>query len=96
MKIALVVPENEKLGFGLQFRLLAEALRTLPDTEVEILPLAVGRQPTHDYIALAEQLNAPDIDVIHLPHEYSFLWRHFCPKKPDFGNCAICSKNPLC
>lgn len=94
MKIALVYPENEPHGIAEQILLLSEALGDLPDTEGERLPLAIGRQPTAYYVELAAKLNAPEWDVIHLPHEYGF-YGGVLPNDTGFWELRYLLKKPV-
>ncbi len=93
MKIALLKP-NDAYGISIQTQNLADALQELPDTEVEIFSLAVGRQPTAYYIELGAKLNAPEIDVIHLSHEYSF-YGGVLPKESGFWDLRYLLKKPV-
>ena len=93
MRIALIKP-NDAYGISLQTQNLADALQHLPDTQVETIPLTVGRQPTAYYIELAAKLNAPEVDVIHLSHEYSF-YGGVLPKETGFWDLRYLIKKPV-
>jgi glycosyltransferase involved in cell wall biosynthesis len=94
MNIALVYPENEPHGIADQIFRLADALDDLRETHVNTMPLVIGRQPTAYYVELAAKLNAPEIDVIHLPHEYGF-YGGILPKTTGFWELRYLLKKPV-
>ncbi len=81
MKAAIVTTTGERCGIAAYTRALIDGLKSLPDVEVEIVPITEGRQPTAHYAAQAERLNAPDISVVHIQHEHSF-WGGVLPRRP--------------
>jgi glycosyltransferase involved in cell wall biosynthesis len=81
MKVAMVTTTGERCGIAAYTRALIEGLRSLPEVEVEVIPITEGRQPTAHYVAQAERLNAPDISVVHIQHEHSF-WGGILPRRP--------------
>ena len=81
MKVAMVTTTGERCGIAAYTRALIEGLESLPDTEVEVVPITEGRQPTAHYAVQAERLNAPDVSVVHIQHEHSF-WGGVLPRRP--------------
>jgi len=81
MKVAMVTTTGERCGIAAYTRALIEGLESLPDTEVEVVPITEGRQPTAHYVSQAERLNAPDVSVVHIQHEHSF-WGGVLPRRP--------------
>lgn len=81
MKVAMVTTTGERCGIAAYTRALIDGLRSLPETEVEVVPITEGRQPTAHYVEQAERLNAPDVDVVHIQHEHSF-WGGILPRRP--------------
>jgi len=81
MKVAMVTTTGERCGIAAYTRALIEGLESLPDVEVEVVPITEGRQPTAHYVAQAERLNAPDVSVVHIQHEHSF-WGGVLPRRP--------------
>ncbi len=81
MKVAMVTTTGDRCGIASYTRDLCEGLRSLPDVEVEIVPITEGRQPTAHYVEQAERLNADDISVVHIQHEHSF-WGGILPRRP--------------
>jgi glycosyltransferase involved in cell wall biosynthesis len=72
MKIAMVTTVGERCGIGSYSACLADSLRLLRDTDVELVPITVGEQPAAHYEEQARALNAADVDVVHFQHEFSF------------------------
>jgi glycosyltransferase involved in cell wall biosynthesis len=81
MKVAMVTTTGERCGIAAYTRALIDGLESLPETEVEVVPITEGRQATAHYVAQAERLNAPDISVVHIQHEHSF-WGGVLPRRP--------------
>ena len=81
MKVAMVTTTGERCGIAAYTRALIAGLESLPDVEVEVVPITEGRQPTAHYVAQAERLNAPDVSVVHIQHEHSF-WGGILPRSP--------------
>src|ERR1700691_1926854 len=69
---------GDRWGGAAYTRALVAGLRPLSSVEVEIVPITEGRQSREHYEAIAERLNAPDVDVIHIQHEHSF-WGGIMP-----------------
>ena len=82
MNIAMVTTAGERCGIASYSEALVAALRGLPDTNVRVIPIAVGEQPMAHYEAQARQLNAADVDVVHVQHEFSF-WGFPMPGRPS-------------
>lgn len=82
MNIAMVTTAGQRCGIASYSEALVAALRDLPDTRVRVVPIAVGEQPMSHYEAQARQLNAPDVDVVHVQHEFSF-WGFPIPGRPS-------------
>lgn len=81
MKVAMVTTTGDRCGIAAYTRALVEGLKSLPNVEVEVVPITEGRQATAHYVAQAERLNAPDISVVHIQHEHSF-WGGVLPRRP--------------
>ena len=81
MKVAMVTTTGDRCGIAAYTRALIDGLTSLPETEVEVVPITEGRQPTAHYVAQAERLNAPDISLVHIQHEHSF-WGGVLPRRP--------------
>src|SRR5436305_12287700 len=73
MKIAMLTTAGQRCGIASYSEALVAGLRTLPDTDVQVIPIAVGEQPASHYEEQAARLNAPDVDLVHIQHESS-LW----------------------
>ncbi|HLK59433.1 MAG TPA: glycosyltransferase [Chthonomonadaceae bacterium] len=85
---------GERCGIASYTRALIEGLRTLPETEVQVVPITEGRQPTAHYNEQAEILNAPDVDVVHVQHEHSF-WGGILPKASSYWELRYLIKKPI-
>lgn len=72
MKIAMVTTVGDRCGIASYSASLAESLRLVPETEIEVVPITVGEQPPEHYAEQAHRLNADDVDVVHFQHEFSF------------------------
>ena len=94
MKIAMLTTTGERCGIASYTRALIEGLLSLPDTEVEVVPIAEGRQPTDHYREQAERLNASDVDVVHIQHEHSF-WGGILPKASGYWELRYLIKKPV-
>jgi glycosyltransferase involved in cell wall biosynthesis len=94
MKVAMVTTVGEHCGIAAYTRALIEGLRTLPDIEVEVVPITEGKQPTAHYVAQGERLNAGDIDVVHIQHEHSF-WGGVLPRSSAFWELRYLIKKPV-
>lgn len=94
MKVAMLTTVGERCGIAAYTRALIAGLETLPETEVEVVPITEGRQPTAHYEAQAERLNAPDVDVIHIQHEHSF-WGGIMPKASAYWELRYLLKKPI-
>jgi glycosyltransferase involved in cell wall biosynthesis len=94
MKIAMLTSVGEGCGIAAYTAALVDGLRTLTDTDVVVVPISVGRQPTAHYIEQAKQLNAADIDVVHIQHEHSF-WGGIMPRASAFWEMRYLIKKPV-
>ena len=94
MKIAMLTSVGGGCGIAAYTAALVDGLRELPDTEVQVVPITVGRQPTEHYIHQAGLLNAPDIDVVHIQHEHSF-WGGIMPRASAFWEMRYLIKKPV-
>jgi glycosyltransferase involved in cell wall biosynthesis len=94
MKIAMLTTVGERCGIASYSAALVASLRALPDTDVQVVPIAVGEQPASHYEAQAEQLNAPDIDVVHIQHEFSF-WDFPTPTRSKFSELRRLIRQPV-
>ena len=94
MKIAMHATVSERCGIAAYSTALTDALNGLPDTQVEITPIREGKRPPEEYQAIAEKLNAADVDVIHLQHEHSF-WGGIMPKSSAFWEFRYLLKKPV-
>lgn len=94
MKIAMLTTTGDRCGIAAYTRALVGGLRTLEGVEVEVVPITEGKQPTEHYIAQAERLNAPDVDVVHIQHEYSF-WGSVLPRRWGYWELRYLLKKPV-
>ena len=94
MKIAMLTTVGQRCGIASYSAALVESLRGLPNTDVQVVPIAVGEQPPSHYEAQAEQLNAPDVDVVHIQHEFSF-WGFPMPGRSKFAELRRLIRRPL-
>jgi glycosyltransferase involved in cell wall biosynthesis len=94
MRVAMLTTTGERCGIAAYTRELVANLQTLPDTEVEVVPITEGKQPAEHYIAQAELLNAPEIDVVHIQHEYSF-WGGILPKSSAYWEMRYLIEKPV-
>jgi glycosyltransferase involved in cell wall biosynthesis len=74
---------GERCGIAAYSAALIEALRRVPGIDVEVTPIEPGRQPASHYVKQAQRLNSPDVDVVHIQHEYSF-WGGFGPRRSSY------------
>lgn len=84
MKIAMLTTVGERCGIASYSAELVASLRALPDTDVEVVPIDVGEQPDAHYEEQARKLNAPDVDLVHIQHEFSF-WGFPLPGRSKFA-----------
>lgn len=94
MKIAMLTSVGEKCGIASYTRALVEGLRTLPGVEVAVVPIVEGRQPRAHYVAQAAVLNAPDVDCVHIQHEYSF-WGTLLPRQWAYWEIRYLIQKPV-
>lgn len=94
MKIAMLTTVDQRCGIASYSAALVASLRALPDTDVEVIPIAVGEQPVAHYEAQAEELNAPDVDVVHIQHEFSF-WGFPTPGRSKFAELRRLIRRPV-
>ncbi len=85
---------GEKCGIASYTRALLEALSEIEDVSVEVVPILPGRQPVEHYQEQAERLNADNIDVVHIQHEYSF-WGSILPKRWGYWELRYLLKKPV-
>ena len=78
MKVAMVTTTGPRCGIAAYSRDLITALEQVPGIDVEVVPIVEGCQPREFYADQARRLNAPDLDVVHIQHEYSF-WGSIFP-----------------
>jgi len=83
MNIAMLTTAGERCGIAAYSAALVASLRALPDTNVRVIPIAVGEQPSSHYEEQAAQLNADGVDVVHIQHEFSF-WGFPTPGRSRF------------
>ena len=94
MKIAMLTTVGQRCGIAAYSAQLVASLRALPDTDVEIVPIAVGEQPASHYEEQARALNAPDVDVVHIQHEFSF-WGFPTPGRSRFAELRRLIERPV-
>src|SRR5205085_1522177 len=94
MKIAMLTTTGEKCGIANYTRALVAGLDTLPDVQVEVIPITPGKQPTEHYIEQAKQLNAPDVDIVHIQHEYGF-WGSVLPNRWAYWEMRYLIEKPV-
>lgn len=94
MKIAMHTTVGDRCGIAAYTRALVDALKALPDTEVEVVPIMEGRQPKEHYLAVAGRLNATDVDVVHIQHEHSF-WGGILPRHSAYWELRYLIKKPI-
>jgi glycosyltransferase involved in cell wall biosynthesis len=92
MKVAMLTTVGDRCGIAAYTRSLVEALRANGEVEVEVVPIAEGRQPLERYQEQAGLLNAAD--VVHIQHEHSF-WGGILPGKSAFWNLRYMIDRPL-
>lgn len=94
MKIAMLTTIGERCGIAAYSRELISALETLPDTEVELIPIHEGNQSAEHYLEQAEKINSQDVDVVHIQHEHSF-WGGILPGKSSYWKLRYLIKKPV-
>jgi glycosyltransferase involved in cell wall biosynthesis len=94
MKIAMLTTVGPRCGIASYSAQLVASLRALPDTDVQVIPIEVGEQPPSHYETQARQLNAPDVDVVHIQHEFSF-WGFPTPDRSRFAELRRLIRGPL-
>jgi glycosyltransferase involved in cell wall biosynthesis len=94
MKIAMLTTAGQRCGIASYSAALVAGLKTLPDTDVQVIPIAVGEQPPSHYEEQAAQLNAPDVDVVHIQHEFSF-WGFPTPGRSKFAELRRLIRRPV-
>ena len=85
---------GDRCGIASYTRALTEALRGLPQTAVETVPITEGKQPLQHYVEQAARLNAPDVDVVHIQHEHSF-WGSILPGKSAYWDLRYLIEKPV-
>ncbi len=81
-------------GIAAYTRALTDSLVSSCGIEVVTVPITPGKQPLTHYEEQAAILNAPDIDVIHVQHEYSF-WGGVLPRSSSFWQMRYLLTRPL-
>jgi glycosyltransferase involved in cell wall biosynthesis len=94
MKIAMLTTAGERCGIASYSAALVASLRALPDTEVRVVPIAAGEQSASHYEEQAAQLNAPDVDLVHIQHEFSF-WGFPLPGRSKFAELRRLIRRPV-
>lgn len=94
MNVAMLTTADQRCGIASYSAALTAALRTLPDTSVQVVPITVGEQPPDHYQAQAARLNAPDVDVVHIQHEFSF-WGFPVPGRSKFSELRRLIRSPV-
>ena len=94
MKIAMLTTTGERCGIASYARALVAGLQSLPEVEVEVVPIIEGKQPKAHYLEQAERLNAKEVDVVHIQHEHSF-WGGILPGKSAYWELRYAIKKPL-
>ena len=94
LKVAMYTTIGDHCGIAVYTRDLTSALCALPDVEIVTVPITEGKQDLAHYTEIAERLNAPDIDLIHLQHEHSF-WGNVMPNGSAFWEMRYLLKKPL-
>src|SRR5207248_378337 len=94
MNIAMLTSVGERCGIAAYTRALVEGLRTLEDTCVHVVPILEGKQPREHYVAQAEELNAPSVDVVHIQHEHSF-WGGILPGRSAYWDLRYLINKPV-
>jgi len=94
MKIAMLTTAEERCGIASYSAALVASLRTLPDTDVQVIPIRVGEQPASHYEEQAALLNAPDVDLVHIQHEFSF-WGFPTPQRSKFAELRRMIERPV-
>jgi len=94
MNIAMLTTAGERCGIAAYSAALVASLRTLPETNVRVIPIAVGEQPSSHYEEQAAQLNADDVDVVHIQHEFSF-WGFPMPGRSNFVDFRRLIRQPV-
>lgn len=90
----MLTTTGERCGIAAYSAALIKELRRLPDTQVEVVRLVPGRQPLAHYVDQAERLNTPDVDVVHIQHEYGF-WGGYLPGHSAFWELRSLIKKPV-
>jgi len=94
MNIAMLTTAGERCGIAAYSAALVASLRTLPDTNVRVIPIAVGEQERSHYEEQAAQLNASDVDLVHIQHEFSF-WGFPLPSRSTFAEFRQLIRRPV-
>jgi glycosyltransferase involved in cell wall biosynthesis len=94
MKVAMLTTVGERCGIAAYTAALVEALRRMPGVDVEVTPIRPGMQPASHYVKQARRLNSPDVDVVHIQHEYSF-WGGFRPRRSSYWYLRSLIRKPV-
>lgn len=90
----MLTTTGERCGIASYSAALIKELRRLPETEVEVVPLTPGRQPIEHYLQQAERLNDPEVELVHIQHEYGF-WGGYLPGHSAFWEMRPLIKKPV-
>ena len=94
MKVAMLTTVGPRCGIAAYTRALVAGFDSVPDVEIEVVPIEEGKQPSEHYAAQALRLNAPDIDVVHIQHEHCF-WGNVMPRGSAFWDMRYLIKKPV-
>jgi glycosyltransferase involved in cell wall biosynthesis len=94
MKVAILTTVGPRCGIAAYTRALVAGFDAVADTEIEVVPILEGKQPLDHYVEQARQLNAPDVDVVHIQHEHCF-WGGIMPGKSAYWDMRYLIKKPV-
>jgi glycosyltransferase involved in cell wall biosynthesis len=90
----MVTTAGQRCGIASYSAALIDALGTLPDTDVQLMPIVVGEHESSHYEQQASQLNASDADLVHIQHEFSF-WGFPTPARSRFADFRRAIRRPV-
>ena len=94
MRVAMLMPTEAENPTAQYARELIAGLDDLPDVQVQVVPITMGRQPISQYVAQGDVLNAPDVDVVHIQHRHEF-WGEIRPNATGFWELRYLIKKPV-
>ncbi len=94
MKVAIVASTGNYCGIAAYTRALMEGMRHIPNLDTVLVPVREGKQPPEFYRTQADILNAPDIDLVHIQHEYSF-WGGILPRTSAYWEFRYLIQKPV-